>query len=222
MTSSSKIRVLIVDDHHLVRAGIAALLKDQKDIHVVGEAGSAIGAINKCAQLHPHVVLMDISMPEVDGIEATEELLKQNPAVKVLALTQYDQEEYVRRIMRAGARGYLLKNSLADELLKAIRAVHRGETFFTPAISNLMVHAYVKQAASQSTQKEQIHLTEREREILRLIAEGNTNQQIAKRLFISTRTVEFHRANLIQKVGAHDVASLVKYALHHKIISMGT
>jgi len=222
MTSTSKIRVFIVDDHQLVRAGIAALLKNQKDIQVVGEAGSAMGAINKCSQLHPHVVLMDISMPEVDGIEATEKLLKQNPTARVLALTQYDHEEYVRRIMRAGASGYLLKNSLADELLRAIRAVHRGQTFFTPAISNLMVQAYVKQAANQSTQKQQIHLTEREREILRLIAEGNTNQQIAKKLFISVRTVEFHRANLIQKVGVHDVASLVKYALQHKIIDMGT
>lgn len=220
LATTTKIRVLIVDDHHLVRAGIAALLKNLKDIEVVGEAGSGLGALSKLKQLKPDVVLMDISMPEMDGLEATERVMEAEPGTKVLALTQYEQEEYVRRIMRAGARGYVLKSSLADELMTAIRAVHRGETFFTPSISKLMVQSYVKHAAGQLTKKETVELTDREREILRLIAQGHTNQQIAKKLYISVRTVEFHRANLVQKVGTNDVATLTKYAIQKKLITL--
>jgi two-component system response regulator NreC len=220
VSPNSKIRVLVVEDHHLVRAGIVALLNNERDIHVVGEADNGLDAVQKAKDLSPHVVLMDISMPTMDGVEATYQITNAKPMTKVLVLTQHDNEEYIKRVMQSGASGYLLKVSVAEELLRAIRAVYRGEQFFTPSLSKLMIDSYVKHAKGELPQKGYVSLTHREREILKLIAEGSTNQQIAVKLNISVRTVEFHRANLTAKIGVHDTVGLVKYAIRRKIISV--
>ncbi|MBI3195525.1 MAG: response regulator transcription factor [Ignavibacteriae bacterium] len=215
---SSKIKVLIVDDHHVVRAGIVALLNNQPDIQVVGEAEDGLDAIEKVRALSPNIVLMDISMPNMNGIEATYRIKKHHAGVNVLVLTQYENEEYIKRVLQCGASGYILKNSLTGDLLKAIRTVHSGEQFFTPAISKIIIDSFVKQSNIPDYKVKEIELTPREREILQLIAEGNTNQQIADKLFISVRTVEFHRANIIEKLGVHDVAGLVKYAIQKGLV----
>ncbi len=224
MTKRPKIRVAIVDDHHLVRAGIAALLRNEPDIEVVSEASDGLEVMTKLKELSPDVVLMDISMPTMNGIEATGRIKHAGTGARVLVLTQYDHEEYIKRVMQAGASGYILKNAIAEELLRGIRAVYRGEQFFTPSVSKVMVDSYIKASNGNGNGNGGGHkggsLTNREREILQLIAEGYTNQQIAQRLFISVRTVEFHRANVIEKLGVHDTASLVKKAIQMKLINI--
>ncbi len=217
---SGKIRVLIVDDHHLVRSGLVALLDSERDIEIVGEAADGMEAIEKVKAVSPNVVLMDISMPKMDGFDATAKIAQMDPAPRILVLTQYDHEEYIKRIVHAGATGYLLKSSVADDLRKAVRAVARGEQFFTPTVSKIMVESYLRDATGQLTTRSAIVLTNREREILELIVDGHTNQVIAKKLHISVRTVEFHRANIIEKIGVRDTAGLVKYAIQKRIVSL--
>jgi two-component system response regulator NreC len=216
--TAPKIRILIVDDHHLVRAGLAALIANELDMEVVGEAADGHDAIQKTERLSPAVVLMDISMPGMDGIEATQRITETDQAPRVLVLTQYDHEEYVRRVVQSGASGYILKNSVAEDLRRAIRAVARGEQYFAPTVSKLMIDSYVRTATGQGGQKSTIELTPRESQILQLIVDGHTNQQIAKKLHISVRTVEFHRANLTEKIGVRDTAGLVKYAIQKRIV----
>ncbi len=219
MNKPSKIKILIVDDHNVVRSGIAALLNNQPDIEVVGEASDGLDAIEKVKKLQPNIVLIDISMPGLNGIDATYRIRKNEEGIKVLILTQYDNEEYIKRALQCGASGYLLKNSLATDLLHAIRSVHAGDLFFTPSVSKIIIDSFVKQPTQEVKLKE-VELTPREREILQLIAEGNTNHSIADKLFISIRTVEFHRANIIEKLNAHDVASLVKYAIQKGLVKV--
>lgn len=219
MSKRARIRVAIVDDHHLVRAGIAALLKNEPDIEVVVEAADGEEALERIRTLTPDVVLMDISMPTMGGIDATARIREAGGRARVLVLTQYDHEEYIKRVMQAGASGYILKSAIAEELLRGIRAVERGEQFFTPAVSRVMVDSYIKTATGNGTPRSG-QLTNREREILQMIAEGNTNQQIAAKLFISVRTVEFHRSNIIEKLGVHDTAGLVKRAIQMKLITL--
>lgn len=219
MSRRTRIRVGIVDDHHLVRAGIAALLKNEQDIEVVFEAADGVEALEMIRTLQPDVVLMDISMPTMGGIDATARIRETGTTARILVLTQYDHEEYIKRVMQAGASGYILKSAIADELLRGIRAVERGEQFFTPAVSRVMVDSYIKSATGTGAPRSG-HLTNREREILQMIAEGNTNQQIAQKLFISVRTVEFHRSNIIEKLGVHDTAGLVKKAIQMKLITL--
>ncbi|MGA9117344.1 MAG: response regulator transcription factor [Bacteroidota bacterium] len=220
MQKRHKIRVAIVDDHHVVRAGIAALLRKESDIEVAVEASNGQELLEKLKSVHLDVVVMDISMPTLNGIEATSRI-RHAGGPRVIILTQYDHEEYIKRVMQAGANGYVPKSAIADELLRGIRAVHRGEQFFTPAVSRVMVDSFVRSATGANGGNGKGHtLTNREREILQLIAEGNTNQHIAETLFISVRTVEFHRANIIEKLGVHDTASLVKYAIQNRIISL--
>jgi DNA-binding NarL/FixJ family response regulator len=161
---------------------------------------------------------MDISMPGMDGIEATQKITEADQAPRVLVLTQYDHEEYVRRVVQSGASGYILKSSVAEDLRRAIRAVARGEQYFAPTVSKLMIDSYVRTATGQGGQKSTIELTPRESQILQLIVDGHTNQQIAKKLHISVRTVEFHRANLTEKIGVRDTAGLVKYAIQKRIV----
>ncbi len=216
----SKIRVAIVDDHQLVRAGIAALLRNEPDIEVVIEASDGLEVLGKLKTLAPDIILMDISMPSMNGIEATSRIRHAGGSARVLVLTQYDHEEYIKRVMQAGASGYILKSAIAEELLRGIRAVYRGEQFFTPSVSKVMVESYIKQATGDGGGPKNGALTNREREILQMIAEGNTNHHIAQKLFISVRTVEFHRANIIEKLGVHDTANLVKKAIQMKLISI--
>jgi DNA-binding NarL/FixJ family response regulator len=219
----SGISVFIVDDHHLVREGLAALLQQEADIEVVGEAADGKEAVEGVLRLKPAVVLMDISMPGMDGIEATRRILEQDPAGRVLVLSQYEHEEYVRRVVQVGAAGYILKSSVAEELRRAVRAVARGEQYFAPSVSRLMVESYVRSATGQGGgpgRRAAIELTPRETEILHFIVDGNTNQEIARKLSISVRTVEFHRANLTEKIGVRDTAGLVKYAIQKRIVRL--
>jgi len=220
MTQKKKIRVLVADDHHLVRAGIVSLLASQDDIEVVGEASNGKEAVEKAKSLLPDIVLMDITMPMMDGIKASGQVARVSPATRVLVLTQYEQEEYIRRVMSSGVSGYILKSSLVDDLTTAIRTVHSGKRFVTPAVSEKLVDAYIKNTTTPRGPKAAVQLTNRETEILQHVAEGLSNLQIASKLCISVRTVEFHRTNIMEKLGVHETASLVKYAIVNKLIDL--
>ena len=218
-----KIRILLADDHTLIRSGIATLLQSIKDFSVVGEAEDGEDAVHKTGELRPDVIVIDLSMPKLSGIEATKIIKKRYPETNVLVLTMHENEEYVYQILKSGASGYVLKSAGRDELAAAIRAAAKGEKYFSPKISQLMAEGYVKRVEkgpSDST-KGDVLLTRREREILALVADGMTNQQIAEQLFISPRTVDTHRTNIMQKLDIHDLANLVHYAIEHGIIKGG-
>ncbi len=212
-----KIRILLADDHALVRSGLIRLLEPNKDILVVGEAEDGEETIRKTKELKPDVVVIDLSMPKINGIEAAKIIRKDCPESRVLVLTMHENEEYVYQIFRSGANGYILKNANRNEITTAIRAVAKGERFFSPRVSEIMVEGYLRKAEERekATDSSDIELTTREREVLSLIAEGFNNQQIADKLFISPRTVDTHRTNIMQKLDIHDSANLVKYALEH-------
>lgn len=218
-----KIRILLADDHTMVRSGIATLLQSIKEFSIVGEAEDGEDAVQKTGELRPTVVVIDLSMPKLSGIEATRIIKKRYPETNVLVLTMHENEEYVYQILKSGASGYVLKSAGKDELAAGIRAVARGERFFSPRISQLMAEGYVKRVEKGSPDgpKGDVPLTRREREILALVASGLTNQQIADQLFISPRTVDTHRTNIMQKLDIHDLANLVRYAIEHGIISEG-
>ena len=213
-----KIRILIADDHPLVRSGLIKLLESYKEFATVGEASDGDQAITMTMELKPDVVVIDLSMPKVSGIEATRMIRKQSPETKVLVLTMHDNEEYVFQILRSGAGGYILKNSSKDELAAAIRAVAKGEKFFSPRVSEIMVQGYLRKAEHREVASldPDEKLTKREIEVLSYIAEGLNNQQIADKLFISPRTVDTHRTNIMQKLDIHDAAKLVLYAIERK------
>lgn len=214
-----KIRVLLVDDHAILRDGIKALLEKQDDIEVVAEAGDGREAIPKAAQFRPDVVVLDISMPTMDGLESMRQMKKENPDIKVLVLTMHDNEEYFFQLLRAGASGYVTKKSVSRELVSAIEAVYRGESFFCPSMAKFLLSDFLRlDKAVESTGQEE--LTPREREIVKLIAEGYTNQQIADLLHRSVKTIESHRSNILRKLGIHDSIELVKYAVRKKLIEI--
>jgi len=216
-----RIRVLLADDHTLIRTGIATLLQSSKDIQIVGEAGDGDEAIRKTGELQPDVVVIDLSMPKLSGIEATKILRRKYPDTRVLVLTMHENEEYVFQILKSGASGYVLKSAGKEELSAAIRAAAKGEKFFSPRISQLMAEGYVRRVDQEGggAQQPEVPLTRREREILSLVVKGLTNQQIADQLYISPRTVDTHRTNIMQKLDIHDVANLVRYAMEHGITS---
>jgi len=209
------IKILLADDHELIRTGIRNLIGNNKDFLVVGESGDGEETIRKVQELKPNVVVIDISMPKLSGIEATKQICKQFPEVKVLVLTMHENAEYVYQIFKSGAAGYLLKNAGREEITSAIYAVARGEKFFSPRVSELMISGYMDQADKRGVASDAELLTKREKEILKYIAQGQNNQQIAERLFISPRTVDTHRTNIMQKLNIHDAANLVKYALEN-------
>ena len=212
----SRIRVLLADDHTLVRKGLRSLLDAEADLEVVGEAGDGREAVDKARRLRPDVVLMDITMPGLNGLEATRQIRHSLPAAKVLVLTVHANAEYVFQILRAGAAGYLVKQAAVAELIAAIQAVSRGETYLSAAISPKAVEAYRRQAEAMDV--EPPRLTDREREVLQLIAEGRTNREIAARLNVSVKTVEAHRAHVMDKLGLRSTAELTRYALRQGII----
>jgi len=214
----SEVRVLIVDDHAMFREGIRALLQGYDDIEIVGEATEGREAIEKVCQLGPQVVLMDIAMPVMGGLEATRRLHKESPNTKVLVLTQYEDSEYILSVLRAGARGYISKTATGSELVSAIRAIHKGESFLYPSAATTLIDEYVMQVGVQKNEYER--LTDREREILQLVAEGRTNREIAERLFISVKTVLRHRTNTMEKLGFHNRTDLIKYAISKGLIEM--
>lgn len=215
----SKIRVLIVDDHGIVRAGIRSLLEAYADIEVVGEAGGGWKAIELATRLQPDVVLMDIAMGDLSGLEATQEIRERAPDVNVLALTMHDREEYFFAMLRAGAHGYVLKESEPDELLAAIRAVHRGEAFLSPAVAKAVLEDYLEQRMDQA-QPRSDNLTLREHEVLRLVAEGKTTREIADMLHLSVKTIEKHRSSMMRKLGLQSLPDLIKYAIRKGLIEV--
>ena len=208
-----KIRVLVVDDHTIVRDGICALLALAGDIEVVGEAVNGNEALKMVAKLQPDVVLMDIAMPIMGGLEATRRVRKNFPGTKVLALTQYDDSEYVIPIIEAGASGFVTKMSAFSELAAAIEAAHKGESYLSSTAATALVEEYQQKTVSEGEQDPYQQLTDREREVLKLVSEGKSSQEIADLLFISVRTAEHHRANLKKKLDIHRTAELTKYAI---------
>jgi DNA-binding NarL/FixJ family response regulator len=204
-------RVLIADDHTLVRAGIRALVEKLPEVQVVAEASDGRDALRLVKEHRPDVVLMDIAMPGLNGLEATRRMAKEFPKVRVLILSMHTSEEYVWQALCAGAAGYLLKGAELDELALAIRAVVRGGTYLSPPVSKHVIRDYVQRVGDEKSLLER--LTPRQREILQLIAEGATTKEIAQTLNISVKTVETHRAQLMERLNIHDVAGLVRYAI---------
>jgi two-component system response regulator NreC len=216
---SRKIRILLADDHTILREGIRSLLEAEPDMTVIGEAEDGHSAVRMACELGPDVVLMDIAMPLLNGLEATRQIRRTRPQIKVLILTMHENEEYIRQVLAYGAMGYILKDAAARDLLGAIRAVQRGEAVLSPAVTRLVIEDYLLWGdlnAAQITNG----LSPREQEVLQLIAEGYTNKQIAEILCISIKTVQSHRANIMDKLDLHDRSDLVKYAIRKKIIEI--
>jgi DNA-binding NarL/FixJ family response regulator len=214
-----KVQILLVDDHTVLRDGIRALLEKESDMAVAGEAEDGRTAVRLACQLKPDVVLMDVAMPLLNGLEATRQIIHDCPQVKVLILTMHDNEEYIRLALANGAMGYILKDAPAHELLEAIRAVHRGETVLSPAITRLVIENYLRWGEYQKNRSTD-GLSPRESEVLQLIAEGYSSKQIAEILCISIKTVQTHRMNLMSKLDLHNRAELIKYAIQRKIIDI--
>jgi two-component system, NarL family, response regulator NreC len=211
---SKKIRVLLADDHAILRKGIRMLIDSHPDMEVVGEAKTGREAIDEARKLKPDVVVMDISMPELNGIEGTRQICEELTQTKVIGLSMHKDSVYVREILRAGARGYLLKDSEDDDLLRAIRAVSRGEAFLSPAISDAVLTDYRKHVSNPVDL-----LTSREREVLTMIADGKTNKEIANALNLSVYTVESHRGSVMEKLNLHNTGDIVRFALRNGLIS---
>lgn len=228
----SQIRVLLVDDHAILREGIRYLLSASGEVEVIGEAQDGIEALEMVERLKPEAVLMDIAMPRMNGIEATAELKKRHPELPVLILSMYDSEEYVLPILRAGASGYVLKRAAAQELVSALKAVVAGQVILHPDVAKTVMdnlHQGQSAPAPASSHEEPadagLHpqlaqLTDREREVLTLIAHGLTNQQIGEKLFISIKTVQAHRANLMEKLDLHDAVELTKFAIKTGLLTL--
>jgi DNA-binding NarL/FixJ family response regulator len=214
-----KIRVLVVDDHPIVREGICALLAVVGDMEVVAEAANGSEAIDMTRELEPDVVLMDIAMPIMGGLEATRRICREFPRTKVLILTQYDDKEYVFPVIEAGASGFISKAAASSELILGIRSVHRGDSYLSPPVAKLLVEGY-RYKTGKVGQDPYEQLTDRERDVLKLLAEGHTNQEIADILVITRKTVEGHKTNLMAKLDIHNRTELVKYALRKGIITV--
>ncbi len=215
-----KIKVLVADDHTIVRHGIYALLGLMSDIELVGEAVNGREALEKVEKLMPDVVIMDIAMPLMDGLEATRRICKEFPRTKVIALTQYDDREFVFPVIEAGARGFISKTAASSELASAIRSVYRGDSYLSPSVARVFVEGYREGFGKVKDQDPYKQLTNREREILKLLAEGHTTQEIAAMLVLSPKTVDRHKTNLMAKLAIHSRADLIKYALRKGIITI--
>jgi DNA-binding NarL/FixJ family response regulator len=226
-SADQPISVLLADDHDILRDGLKAVLALAGDITVVGEARTGSEAVLETERLRPDVVLMDISMPELDGVEASRRIRQQTPDTRVLFLTMHEAEEYFFRALQAGAAGYVIKRTAAADLLAAVRAVARGESFLSPSMARALVNDYAERGVRStsgatdeqfSTGDSYSTLTSREREILKLVGEGNSNQEIASRLHLSIKTVQSHRAAVMMKLGLRDVTHLVRYAVRRGIV----
>jgi two-component system response regulator NreC len=213
-----KIRVLLADDHTILRAGLKMMLNAQPDIEVIGEASDGRQAVLAAQRLEPDVILMDITMPECNGIEATRQVKRVLPETRVLVLTMHENEEYLFQMLRAGAAGYMLKEAADTELISAIRVVSSGRFYLSPSAQSMMVSDYLQRVRTGEERDSYSALTEREREILKLVAEGYTNNQIGERLFISPKTVDTHRTHIMDKLNLHSRAELVKYAMRRGLL----
>jgi DNA-binding NarL/FixJ family response regulator len=214
-----KIKLFLADDHTIMRAGLKALLDAEADMVVIGEAEDGRSAVKLACQQLPDLVLMDIAMPLLSGLEATRQIRHDCPQIQVLILTMHDNEEYIRQALANGAMGFILKDAAAHELLDAIRAIHRGEAVLSPAVTRLVIEDYLRWGDLQKDRSSD-GLSPREREVLQLIAEGYSNRQISEIMSISIKTVQTHRMNLMSKLDLHDRADLIKYAIQRKIIDI--
>jgi len=214
MNTSQVIQVMLVDDHNVVRSGLATFLKAYDDLELVGEARNGLEAVNLCHQKKPDVILMDLMMPEMDGIAATRAILADHPEIKIIAMTSFEDEQLVQGVLAAGAMGYLLKNVTADDLAKAIRDAVSGRSTLSPEAATALIHA------TRPTQQPSFDLTEREREVLNLVVQGHSNQQIADALVISVATVKAHISSILSKLQVSSRAEAIAYAIKHKIASL--
>jgi two-component system response regulator NreC len=215
----SEIRLLLVDDHEIVRAGLRMLFAAEHDMTIVGEAGSAEEALRAVKQLKPDVVLMDIAMPGMSGIEATRRIKEAHPEANILALTMHEDEQYFFEMLSAGASGYIPKRAAPDDLVSAIRVVNQGNVFLYPSLAKLLVKDFLHRGVDDENNVGEV-LTPREREVLTYIAEGHTNRQIGEALTISHKTVDRHRENIMRKLNLHSRVELVKYAIEKGIITL--
>ena len=214
----AKISLLIVDDHTLFRESLRSHLSTFEDIELVGEAGDGIEALDKTTQLQPDVILMDFAMPNLNGLQATRQIRQRNPSAKILILTMYETGQHIDEILRAGASGYILKKAPTQELISAIQAVFRGDAFLCPLVTKKVLDGYLEQVKARDEDSHK-HLTDRELDLLSLIAEGKTNKGIANLLGISVRTVQTHRLHLMRKLDVHDRTQLVRYAIRRGLIT---
>jgi DNA-binding NarL/FixJ family response regulator len=211
------IRVLVADDHTIVRQGLVGILKGSEEIEIVGEASDGHDAVEKAVKLKPDVVVLDISMPRLNGLEAARRIHETLPETRLLVLTMHDDEEYVLKMVRAGVSGYLLKDDAASALIAGIRALKAGRTYFGPHATQALAEAYQREQPLPDDPYGR--LTDREREIFQLVVEGKHNAEIAELLFISPKTVDNHRTRLMEKLGAHSTADLIRYAARHKLLN---
>jgi DNA-binding NarL/FixJ family response regulator len=212
-----KIRIIIADDHALVREGVTALLSLHDDLEIVGTASNGLEAVEKAGNLDPDIILMDIAMPGLGGLEATLEIRKRNPEIKILILSQYDDKEYVSRLLKAGVSGYILKHAVGTDLVSAIRAVDRGECYLYPSITTGVIDGYLRRGKVEIEDPYE-KLTDREKQILKLLGEGHSHKEIAGLLNISAKTVMAHQTNISEKLDIHSRAALIKFALRKGII----
>jgi DNA-binding NarL/FixJ family response regulator len=213
----TKIRVLVADDHTIVRQGLVGILKASPDMEVVAEAADGSEAVEKSLKAKPDVVVLDVSMPRLSGIEAARRIHESLPAARILVLTMHDDEEYILKMVRAGASGYLLKDGAASELLAGIRNLKAGKTHFGPHAAKALEEAFARDRPSEPADPYE-RLTDREREVFQLVVEGKTNAEIGEMLFISAKTVDNHRTRLMEKLGLHSAAELIRYAARHKLL----
>jgi len=218
----NKIKILLADDHTIVRQGLKLLLEAQPDMEVIGEAANGRQAMQMALKLEPDVVVMDIAMPSLNGLEATRQIIRALPSAKVLILSSYNDDEYVSQLTEAGAAGYLLKQTAATDLIRGIREIRKGKAFFSPAVSKRLLE-YYRETIVKGTRapRTRTFLTSRETEVLQLIAEGEGNKQIAAELGISIKTVEKHRQQVMNKLNIHEVAGLTRYAISKGMIPSG-
>ncbi len=214
----AKIRVLLADDHAVLRTGLKLLLSSQPDIEVVGEAADGGEAMAKARTLRPDVVLMDLTMPGIGGSEATGRIKDESPGIKVLVLTMHDDPSYLRQLLKAGASGYILKKSADADLLSAIRAAHRGEVFLDSSLAAGLVDEVIRPAGPRRPRDAYETLSDREREVLKWVARGHTNQEIADKLFLSVKTIETYRARVAEKLGLRGRAELVRFAMERGLL----
>ncbi len=215
----SAVRILVADDHGVVRKGLRLILERHDGLEVIGEAADGREAVRLAEELSPDIVIMDVGMPRLNGIDATAQILHRNPGAGVIILSMHSDEGYIVRALSAGAKGYLLKDSAEEDLIQAVRIVAQGRPFFSPRITQTLLDDYVRQLRQKGLQDSYDLLTEREKEVLQLISEGKSNKEVATILDLSVYTVETHRTNLMQKLNLHNTAEIVLYAVRKKIIS---
>jgi len=216
----SNIKVLLVEDHTIVRKGIISLLENELRIEIIGEAENGIDAVKMAEEIHPDVMVLDISLPLLNGLEVTKQVTKRFPKIKILILTMHNSEEFVFELLKAGAKGYVIKKAAPHELISAIHAIYHGESYFSPEISKMVLDRLSATMNSTLETDSLKLLTKREREVLQLIAEGRPNREIAEIMLLSIKTIESHRANIMNKLNFHNVSDLIKFAIRKGIINL--